>query len=648
MTRVALAVFALLGILCLIDAPYSVQEKIADNKNEFITWEELAQMPGPQSGYGLTVFKGTKVEKFYVEFESIGEHPIIRNEKVIWVRMGRPLLGSQVLGGMSGSTVYFKNKNGQWKILGAMAFGSELPVTGKSIGGITPIDAIINQRKTDSSKKPQATREIEEEYVQLLVKNLRDPASQRRLNDLRSRMIAEMAKPIPVGTYNGQQIMLLQPAITVSSASTQSGKKSYSLQKPKPGDAVTMMMVDGDISLGATCTVTYVTENKFWACGHPILMDGQIIAPARISSIATSYKGPFKAFKMVGEHLASAGYISYDGPFAIEGTLAKPPENSMLPVSIKVDLNGKPVAINYEVFRHRLYSAALVAEIGSQSLEPLWNPKKKATTTAKSIVYYDEKSINLYESSSAGSSIMFGPFVIPSDPWSAVGRTAQVAGSLLSSEWNFDVKKIEINIRLKEGENALQLDSLKILNSKNEIIDTASPGEDVQLLIALRTKQGTKNFLTKIPFKIPEMSEIKKDPRNDDGPAILISVESGNSYNERDEKKVRIGIPENKDIFVHQLMLNERDPQKIFIQMILPPTSTTSKPPQALEGDYKNSWQKVPTLNFLQSASPVERKIIRAEISSPIPGSVLNVNGTVRLNLNIQKIPQPQITPDKE
>ncbi|GEM_PF-2527205 len=614
--------------------------------NEFITWEELAQMPGPVQGCGLTVFKGTKVEPFEVEFDGVVPHPIFKNEKMILVRMGRPLIGSQVLAGMSGSPVYFK-KDGKWKLAGATAFGFNIPTSGRSLGGITPIQAMLGQRQVDFGRRPKSSRETEERYLSLKSGNLQDPAVREKLNELRNRLIHEMSKPVLIKNRDGSEVEVLQPTFSLSAKPAAAPEDSNVIRRPRPGDAVTMMLADGDLSLGGTCTVTYVTETKFWACGHPILMDGPLVAPARMASIATSYKGPFNAFKMVGDQHESAGYISYDGMFAIEGVLKKLPKNAMLPIRINLNLNGQRMSINYRVFRHKLYSEAMMAQIGSQALEPLWNPNRKATVAARSKIRYDGKSLHLYESSSAGPPIAFGPFLISANPWSAVSKTAQVTGNLISSEWNFKVENVEMNIDLKEGEGALQLDSLKVLNSKDQIIDTVSPGDEIQLLVAVRTAQGTRNRITSLPIRIPNITDIKKSGSEDEDsePSVTIFVQSGNLYNEQDERKTRTGIPENKSDFINKLMMNERDPNRIFVQVVLPPTKITSVLPKAVKETYRNSWHEVPTLKFLRSVNSVERKIVRMEIDSPSRNYILNVNGAVSIRLNIPKKPENKSAP---
>ena len=240
-----LAILILL-FLIILEVSHNVSPKSFSHQNtaneEFITWQELAEMSTPVHGYGLTVFKGTKVETFEVNFEGIVPHPIFKNEKMILVRMGRPLIGSQVLAGMSGSPVYFK-KNGKWKLAGAIAFGFQIPTSGKSLGGITPIHAMLDQRKADFPQRPNSSKELEEQYLQLKSQNLIDPSSQRKLGEMRSRLIDGMSKPVPIGTYNGAQIELLQPTFALSVKSSSDPKTSEKVGRPKPGDAVTMMLV---------------------------------------------------------------------------------------------------------------------------------------------------------------------------------------------------------------------------------------------------------------------------------------------------------------------------------------------------------------------------------------------------------------------
>lgn len=575
--------------------------------SEMITWQELASGQIKPQGYGLTVFKGTKVEKFEVEFEGVVPHPIIRNEKMILVRMGRPLIGSNVLSGMSGSPVYFY-KNGRPHLLGAIAFGFPIPTAGKSFGGVTPINAMLNQKKLETFQE-------------------KVPKNRKGLEGL--------FRPIQVGDYNGQPIELLQPMFTNSLSSGTEKTANGSVRRPLPGEAVTMMLVDGDIKMGGTCTVTYVTADKFWACGHPILMEGEMVAPAKLASIAAPFKGPFQAFKMVQDQHDTVGYISYDGPFAIEGHIKEVPSDAMIPVSLNVRINKQKITkINYSVFRNKLYTELLIEEMGMEALESVWNTKRKATTKSVAKVKHDNSVTTLYDTSISGSMTTFGPFVIMSNPWSIIGKAANLIGFLSGSEWGFLVKGAEISIDLETGEKVFSLDTIKILNSKNEAIDSLTPGSTAYLLLALRSSEGAKKFVTKIPINIPRDLKFKKE-NNGELPNVTFAVESGSNYREKDEAKIFSGRPENKKEFLKQLLVSERDPQRIYIQIILPPTKLKIKEKKKVGEKFNDTWKPVKSLKPLHTVRTTERKIITKELNPPPGGYALNIRGVISLPIQI-------------
>src|SRR3989344_7443978 len=109
---------------------------------EFIDWQSL--QPG-QKGYGLTVFQGDSPEIFEVEFAGVTD--LTAKVKMILVRMGHPLEKSQVLSGMSGSPIYFWHQ-GKWKLAGALGYSVGSFSSDKFLGGITPIQAMLNQEQS--------------------------------------------------------------------------------------------------------------------------------------------------------------------------------------------------------------------------------------------------------------------------------------------------------------------------------------------------------------------------------------------------------------------------------------------------------------------------------------------------------------------
>ncbi|MBW2736350.1 MAG: hypothetical protein JRH20_28520, partial [Deltaproteobacteria bacterium] len=73
--------------------------------------------PG-QKGYGLTVFRGFKIERFKVEVIDVLKD-FLPKQDIILMRGDHPVIRrAGVLGGMSGSPIYI-----QGKLVGALAYG---------------------------------------------------------------------------------------------------------------------------------------------------------------------------------------------------------------------------------------------------------------------------------------------------------------------------------------------------------------------------------------------------------------------------------------------------------------------------------------------------------------------------------------------
>src|SRR5205807_3173947 len=96
-------------------------------------------------GYGLSVFKGTKIEKFNVEVISVLKN-FNPQRDVILVRLsGANLEHTGSIAGMSGSPVYLKDDAGNYRMVGAFAYG--WPLMKDPVGGVQPIEYMLELRQ---------------------------------------------------------------------------------------------------------------------------------------------------------------------------------------------------------------------------------------------------------------------------------------------------------------------------------------------------------------------------------------------------------------------------------------------------------------------------------------------------------------------
>lgn len=384
----------------------------------------------------------------------------------------------------------------------------------------------------------------------------------------------------------------------------------------------------------AVGTVTYVKGNKFWALGHTLLGNGtgSIALPVSKVEIAASLKGLSPGFKLTAKLKESVGIVSYDNVFGIEGEIREVPEEIMLPVNLRFNLKDtnqtKRTKFEFRVIKNKLYSASLISEAVKELLENYWGIGDKGTALTTSIINLDDREPIIVSNNMEIKTIRFGPFTITQGPWTTISKTTALVDTLLNSEWEFKINHVSIAINMEKGSKAFYLDSYQILDKKDKIIKEVYPGDEFQLVLGLRSRDGTKQFVTRVSIKIPNNLNLDKPEEEND---INIHVESGNNFEERDENKMLGHQPDNQEEFLKALLINERALQKIYIQLVLPPTKLNN--PAKLPKISNNQWLQVKNLDPLRSLNAAEGKVIALKLPSPISGYVLDIKKSFYLKL---------------
>lgn len=114
--------------------------------SEYMPVDEIK--PGME-GYGLTVFQGTKVERFQVKVIGVVKQALSGRDAIL-VRLSGPHMGkNNIIKGMSGSPIYINNR-----LIGALSYGFDF--SKEPIVGITPIVDMLDALSFDNrSEKPR-------------------------------------------------------------------------------------------------------------------------------------------------------------------------------------------------------------------------------------------------------------------------------------------------------------------------------------------------------------------------------------------------------------------------------------------------------------------------------------------------------------
>ncbi|HEX6274831.1 MAG TPA: SpoIVB peptidase S55 domain-containing protein, partial [Polyangiaceae bacterium] len=125
---------ALLGLLAAFPSTFARADGKAVRKDVM----GVSELRRGMKGYGLTVFEGTKPERFDVEIIDVLTNFRPRQELIL-VKTKHPRLEvAKVVAGMSGSPIYIDGK-----MIGAYAYGWSFGA--EPVAGVTPIRAMLDE-----------------------------------------------------------------------------------------------------------------------------------------------------------------------------------------------------------------------------------------------------------------------------------------------------------------------------------------------------------------------------------------------------------------------------------------------------------------------------------------------------------------------
>ncbi|HXI28077.1 MAG TPA: SpoIVB peptidase S55 domain-containing protein [Vicinamibacterales bacterium] len=343
-------------------------------------------------GIGHTVFDGTHVEEFKANIIGVLENVIGTHRNLILAKLeGGPLANTGVIAGMSGSPVYIDGR-----LVGAVSYALGA-FSKEPIAGITPI-AEMTDSTTFSDVRPPGAK-VKVEYP--LTREGLTAAFRKALNW--NRPFAERPGDAQLagvgsimGVSGGDLGTLLRPIATplvmsgfepdvadvftsafrdqgfiptggTAAAGARFGEKPY--EGPlKPGDAVGVMLVGGDLQLGATGTVTHIDGDRVYAFGHPMYNLGPTEFPMTRAYVYTVLPSLFSSMKLstTGEVI---GTVLQDRATAIAGRLGPPPR--MIPVKLTLESSRRPnetfnfAVVNDQLFGPLMTYASILNTLGS-------------------------------------------------------------------------------------------------------------------------------------------------------------------------------------------------------------------------------------------------------------------------------------------
>jgi hypothetical protein len=234
----------------------------------------VSQVRAGMQGYAYTIFAGDTIEKFDLEVLGVLPNFLGPKQSIILVQLKGPKVEhTGVVAGMSGSPVYLEGK-----LAGALSLKLGI-FTKEAIAGVTPIEDVL--RPPTESATAQANPQQFSLPNNALARNTLPSGSS--LEPIETPLVFSGFQPAALQQFapHLQSYVFVAAQGGTAEARPEDGHLA-------PGDMAGMVLVQGDASINAACTVTAVQADKVFLCGHPFMNLGDIQMPMARSRVVTT------------------------------------------------------------------------------------------------------------------------------------------------------------------------------------------------------------------------------------------------------------------------------------------------------------------------------------------------------------------------
>jgi hypothetical protein len=458
----------------------------------------LSDVRKGMKGYGLTVFEGTKVEKFDVEILGVLNN-IGPDQNLILAKVDHPVVArAGIIAGMSGSPIFIDGK-----VIGALAYAWQF--SKEPVAGITPIEEMlkISRVRAPAGASPAGAtpRMTSVEMLSALAKN--KPAAM--FDQLVKGMAAtpvnatggvrRISLPMSVSSFSSETVQRFSPYLeqlgfvaVPSGAASTSTTSSNQATTFAPGDPVGAVLLNGDFNVAASGTVTYIDGDHVYAFGHPFLDMGEINFPMATSDVVTVLPSLASSFKFSNTG-PIVGVLQQDRAAGIMGTLGAKPD--MIPVEVVLNSAGKAQTYRVNVVRHSHLSPLMLAMVTDSVVANAQRAAGERTVMMEGEIQLKGYApIRLREGWAGQQARQSIPQYL-----------AIVTGYLMSNEFRpTEIEKIKINIRHDDDLRIVKLMEASLVTPPKGHI---APGDTVKVRTVLKPFRG-EPFVEMFDVRIPD------------------------------------------------------------------------------------------------------------------------------------------------
>ncbi len=522
--------------------------------------------PG-MKGYGLTVFEGTKPERFDVEVIGVLQNFRPRQE-VILIKTHHPRLEvAKVVAGMSGSPIYIDGK-----MIGAYAYGWTFG--SEPVAGVTPIRTMLDEMALPlpdtingwplhlvpgkkSERRASANDARGRFRGEVGHYDVREHAEEvaRTVYESSPTPVRPVATPLLVGGLTPGAIRLaseLLSPIGLEPLQTGGGSSTPEPDAPKQfedGGAIGVELIRGDMSATGLGTVTRVEGDKLVAFGHPMMEAGNTALPTAIGKVLWVLASEQRSFK-IGMPVRSMGTLVNDRVASI--VVSQSAKAPVIPVKMEIHgVPGMPLSTwNFEVAHERFLTPSFLAVALGSGLQSVANEQQDVTWSATSTLKIKGYgAITLHDFGVAmGGTPDAGEF--------ARASIVRAAGAVLNNPWqSAELEGIETRVDLHYARELYRLRGAELVASE---IDAGEPA---------------RIRLTLVPFSGPVLQKTLSVPL----PAYLagrtLTLDIAPGYTEERDR----AAPDTLAELIHNFEDPIQPPKSVVVSYASPDATVTHK-----------------------------------------------------------------------
>jgi hypothetical protein len=614
----ALAVAVACSSLTFAQTPVPVRPKAGKVQ----IFKEADIKPG-MKGYAWTVLAGNEPEAIPIEILGIYKNQWGPKQDVILGKMGGKAARTNVAGGMSGSPVYIDGK-----LVGAVALRFSV-FSPDAICGITPIELMLDVNNFDYSR-PIDARTPGKAVA-------RASANTNESSDLISQVMAASSSgnfgsnltmvpietPLSFAGFNESTLRQFGPFLQQQGVMVAAGGASSTISSAKPaagwenalqpGDAVSGVMVSGDMSVSGMCTVTYNDGKHVLACGHAFFNLGPVDMPMAKAEVITTLASQYQPNKF-GNATEIVGALKQDRHSAIMGELGSTAD--MVPVTLKVRSYGdknevrKERDLHFNVFVQQKWTPYLM-------MLTMFNSISSLNEFADETTYRLSGKVELDGQPGLSLSTMLAPNENPAPaPMQLAGWWADKFNRLyLNTVHTPKLKAVDATVDILPERRIATIENAWIPASEVE------PGSQVPMKVFLRPYRGERierEFLLKIPASLAkgEHRILLSDA------STLNRIQSGAAMSDR-----FLDIPQTIS-----LINQERSNNKLYVSLVEPR-------PTVFYEDKTLPSLPASIANVMQTGRTASRSLVASAETAVEQGSIpfdLMIDGSYSLRLTVK------------